>query len=246
MEDIKLKLFIHPMCPFAQRALFIWSLKKIKGELMECDLIHKPQELVQLNPSGKVPTLVIARNGVTYNLYESLVVSEYLDSLPGPYLYPQINGAPDYLAKSLIDLFIRTHVNPLETLLFSFVFRRNQPRDFHKLIKIMTDLDQALSDDRFLLSKQLNIDSMTFADVMLYPLIERISALKYLSSTLHELDKFTHLWNWYEKMSGFNWIASNKVSTSRLLNYFSRLAKGQKGLRLPVSHYDDSELKPHL
>jgi glutathione S-transferase len=246
MEEIKLKLFIHRMCPFAQRALFIWSFKNIQGELVECDLINKPGELTNTNPLGKVPTLVILRNGIKYSIYESLIVSDYLDTLPGPSLYPQINSIRDPIAKSIIDLFIKSHITPLESLLFTFVFRKNTPRDLQRLIKQVSILDQALSDDRFLLSSKLSYESVTFADVMLYPLMERIYTMKLISSPLSELDNFSNLWRWYDRMSDFSWISSNKAPSSRLLNYFSRLAKGQKGLRLPLSHYDDHDLKPHL
>lgn len=246
MEEIKLKLFIHPMCPFAQRALFVWSFKNIQGELVECDLINKPLELTNINPLGKVPTLLIIRNGVTYSIYESLIVSDYLDTLPGPSLYPQLNSTRDPLAKSIIDLFIKSHIIPLETLLFTLVLRKNTPRDLERLIRLVSILDQALSNNRFLLSSKLSYNSVTFADVMLYPLIERIYAMKLISSALSELDRFSNLWRWYDRMSSFSWISSNIAPTSKLLNYFSRLAKGQKGLRLPLSHYDDPDLKPHL
>ena len=57
---------------------------------MECDLRNKSEELVTLNPYGKVPVLVDGDNVI----YESAVINEYLDEK-----YPQVPLMPKDLAQ---------------------------------------------------------------------------------------------------------------------------------------------------
>ncbi len=57
---------------------------------MECDLKNKSEELVTLNPYGKVPVLV---DGDTV-IYESAVINEYLDEK-----FPEVSLMPRDLAK---------------------------------------------------------------------------------------------------------------------------------------------------
>ena len=57
---------------------------------MECDLKNKSEELVTLNPYGKVPVLV---DGDTV-IYESAVINEYLDEK-----FPEVSLMPSDLAK---------------------------------------------------------------------------------------------------------------------------------------------------
>lgn len=57
---------------------------------MECDLKNKSEELVTLNPYGKVPVLV---DGDTV-IYESAVINEYLDEK-----FPEVSLMPEDLAK---------------------------------------------------------------------------------------------------------------------------------------------------
>ena len=53
--------------------------------MIECDLINKPKELLDLNPYGKVPVLV---DGDAV-IYESAIINEYLDEK-----YPDIPLMP--------------------------------------------------------------------------------------------------------------------------------------------------------
>ena len=58
--------------------------------MVECDLKNKSEELVTLNPYGKVPVLV---DGDTV-IYESAVINEYLDEK-----FPEVSLMPTDLAK---------------------------------------------------------------------------------------------------------------------------------------------------
>jgi glutathione S-transferase len=66
--------------------------------LIECDLGNKPQDLLRLNPYGKVPVLVDGDAVV----YESAIIDEYLEER-----YPEVPLMPkDPLTRSRIRIWI--------------------------------------------------------------------------------------------------------------------------------------------
>ncbi len=78
-------LFTNHLCPYSHRIRILLEEKGIAAEKVEIDLNNKPDELLELNPYGTVPTLV-DRDLV---LYESNIIAEYLDErFPHPPLMP--------------------------------------------------------------------------------------------------------------------------------------------------------------
>lgn len=231
------KLIAHPMCPFAMRALLAWSFKDVQGEVTEVDLSEKPAWFLALNPEGKVPTLQVTRNGHAYILIESTNVVEYLDSLPGPTLYPQINGHIDHIAKNLIDVYVKNKIDPLFSSFLPFFYGDNVDNR-EKAIGLFRDLNTRLNEARFVMSKELNSDHVTFADVILFPLVHIVSALNVLWG-VEEVKTFSNIWEWYTRMTGFEWVAKNLVPESRIINLQKRYRVGDRGLKLPLTRYDE-------
>merc|ERR1711976_209172 len=64
-------------CPFAHRICLILEAKNIPYEMINVNLTSKPKWFVEMNPSGKVPT-VLYNNQVCY---ESLAVCDLLDEV---------------------------------------------------------------------------------------------------------------------------------------------------------------------
>lgn len=78
-------LFTNKLCPYSHRVRIVLAEKGITAEMVEVDLHNKPEELLELNPYGTVPTLV-DRDLV---LYESHIILEYLEErFPHPPLMP--------------------------------------------------------------------------------------------------------------------------------------------------------------
>lgn len=74
----KIELYSWQFCPFAQRARIVLAVKEINHELLEIDITKPyPQRFLEMNPSGKVPTVVYDGKPI----YESEVVCEFLDEL---------------------------------------------------------------------------------------------------------------------------------------------------------------------
>lgn len=78
-------LFTNKLCPYSHRVRIVLAEKGVNAEFVEVDLGNKPDELMELNPYGTVPTLV-DRDLV---LYESNIILEYLEErFPHPPLMP--------------------------------------------------------------------------------------------------------------------------------------------------------------
>merc|ERR1712004_781257 len=74
-------------CPFSHRICLILEAKRIPYEMINVNLISKPKWFVEMNPSGKVPTILY--NNEVY--YESLAVCDLLDEVfeTSPKLNPE-------------------------------------------------------------------------------------------------------------------------------------------------------------
>ncbi len=78
-------LFSGPTCPFSHRIRFVLAEKGITAEIQVVEEGAKPEDLLDLNPYGTVPTLVDR----DLALYDTKVIVEYLDErFPHPPLMP--------------------------------------------------------------------------------------------------------------------------------------------------------------
>jgi len=73
-----MKLLYTKRSPFARKVRVIALEKSIPLEFIDEDLQNKSQRLLEANPLGKVPTLVL-EDGTT--VYDSSVIGQYLDTL---------------------------------------------------------------------------------------------------------------------------------------------------------------------
>jgi RNA polymerase-associated protein len=78
-------LFCSPVCAYSHRTRIVLHEKGISAEIEYVDMSDPPEDLVELNPYGTMPTLV-DRDLV---LYDSRIIMEYLDErFPHPPLNP--------------------------------------------------------------------------------------------------------------------------------------------------------------
>lgn len=91
-------LFSDPLCPYCHRVRMVLAEKGIAVEVVEVDALDLPDEVMDFNPYGTVPTLVDR----DLRLYESRIIMEYLDErFPHPPLLPV-----DPVARANARLFI--------------------------------------------------------------------------------------------------------------------------------------------
>ncbi|WP_295390003.1 glutathione S-transferase N-terminal domain-containing protein [uncultured Thiodictyon sp.] len=78
-------LFSDPLCPYCHRVRMVLAEKGIAVDVVDVDAKHLPDEVMDANPYGTVPTLVDR----DLRLYESRIIMEYLDErFPHPPLLP--------------------------------------------------------------------------------------------------------------------------------------------------------------
>jgi glutathione S-transferase len=86
-----MKLYTAALSPYSAKVRAVLREKGIAFESIElpwapAGFVHKPEEMLRLNPRAQVPVLVEG----DFALYDSTVILEYLeDRFPTPALYPQ-------------------------------------------------------------------------------------------------------------------------------------------------------------
>ncbi len=73
-----MKLLYTKRSPFARKVRVVALEKGINFELIDENLQSKSERLLEANPLGKVPTLILDNNQA---IYDSSVICQYLDSL---------------------------------------------------------------------------------------------------------------------------------------------------------------------
>jgi glutathione S-transferase len=237
MENFE--LHIHLLCPYAQRALYVTSFKNLSPQIIEQSLAIKSDSLYEINPLGKVPALKFSLNSKTFKLYESVQVCEFLDSFPGPSLYLRTGGPEDALTKSIINQSISAEVDEFVSTFVPFWWKNPTSDDKKRAQQVFGLINSRLRDGRFFLHEELG-DVVTMADVMLYPFVERMWALRdsYLAEMFEGVDPF-NTWEWFHRMSNFEWIKRFRAPERRLQKVIHLIkTKQYPGLDLPVSIYD--------
>ncbi|XP_017771680.1 PREDICTED: pyrimidodiazepine synthase-like [Nicrophorus vespilloides] len=83
--DGKLRLYSMEFCPYAHRSRLVLKAKNLPHDIVNVNLMNKPEWLFKIHPEGKVPTLDTGSEIIV----ESLDICNYLDDkYPEPPLYP--------------------------------------------------------------------------------------------------------------------------------------------------------------
>ncbi|KRT79260.1 Glutathione S-transferase, partial [Oryctes borbonicus] len=81
----KLRLYSMQYCPFAHRVRLILRAKNVDHDIVNINLINKPEWYTNVHPEGKVPALDTGSKVIV----ESLNICDFLDKeYPNPPLYP--------------------------------------------------------------------------------------------------------------------------------------------------------------
>jgi stringent starvation protein A len=100
-------------CPFSHRCRFVLYEKGMDFEIIDVDMMNKPEDIAVMNPYNRVPVLV-ERELI---LYESNIINEYIDErFPHPQLMP---ADPVMRARARLFLYqfekeLFSHVQTLE------------------------------------------------------------------------------------------------------------------------------------
>ena len=87
-------LYASDLCPYSHRIKIVLAEKGVSADIINVDLLNKPEELFELNPYGMVPTLM----GRDLIVYESPIIFEYIEErFPHP---PMLSVFPADRAKT--------------------------------------------------------------------------------------------------------------------------------------------------
>jgi len=106
-------LYSGTVCPFSQRCRIVLFEKGMDFQVIDVDVLNKPEDLAVMNPYNKVPVLV-ERDLI---LHEANIINEYIDErFPHPQLMPA-----DPVMRGRTRLFLHrfeqelfSHIEPIE------------------------------------------------------------------------------------------------------------------------------------
>ena len=180
-----LELISFRLCPFVQRAMILLIHKEIEHTMTFVDLGDPPDWFREVSPRGKVPVL---RVDDEVSIFESAVISEYLDEVTPPPLMPA-DPLTRAANRSWID-YATTALTPLRSLttVETAAALQTVVTDFQTKLD---PLDEALGNGPYFNGTDFSLVDATYA-----PLFVR---LDYFDSYLDDLtpsDRFPKLATW--------------------------------------------------
>ena len=172
-----IKLYSDPRCPDSHRTRIVLAEKELPVSIVELEPDNLPADFLELNPYGKLPT-VVDRDIV---FFEPSVVNEYLDErYPHPALKP---GSPAERAQMRLAIMrIEQELYPLYT---DAVAGRKKSETVRKLKEYLAMLDTYLSRQSYFIGSQY-----TLADVTIAPVLYRLQPLGIDTSAWNNLEGY--------------------------------------------------------
>ena len=158
-------LYSDSVNPYCHRVRLVLAEKNITYEVEDIDPLNMPEELIELNPYGSLPTLVDR----DLKLYESRIIMEYLDKrFPHPPLLPV---DPVSRSTSRLLLFRVEHdwYRPMDTILSG---KKEVAKARKELRESLITIAPVFSVKPFFMS-----DEFTLVDCVIAPLLWRLPEL---------------------------------------------------------------------
>lgn len=156
-------LYSGTTCPFSQRCRIVLFEKGMDFEVIDVDLMNKPEDLAVMNPYNRVPVLV-ERDLI---LYEANIINEYIDErFPHPQLMPA-----DPVMRGRARLFLYR----FETELFAYIdaLEKAESKAAEKARPLVRD-NLTLIAPVFAKQKYMLGDEFSMLDVAIAPLLWRL------------------------------------------------------------------------
>lgn len=188
-----MKLYTAKLSPFAARCRMHIYAKGLAVELAEYPHDVSKDEILEMNPMGKIPVLAVG----DVVLPESDTICEYLeDSADGPALRPEadLDRARMRLLSRVADFYVFEPLSPL----FAHLSRKHRQQDvvvdgLAKIAKGLATLEHFIGDGEFAVGNALSL-----ADCSLVPILFFLNTyLPYFgeSDPLQPYPKLHRYWN---------------------------------------------------
>lgn len=164
----KLRVYNMRFCPYAQRTILVLNAKQVDYEVVNINLVNKPEWLTSKSEFGKVPALEI-EDGVS--IYESLITAEYIDEA-----YPQRPLRSKDPVRRAFDKIIIEAFTPVQITFYKAILSPETITDdvlagYHKALNFVQDQLKQRG------TKFLGGSEPGYVDYMIWPWFERITVL---------------------------------------------------------------------
>ncbi|XP_012279207.1 pyrimidodiazepine synthase-like [Orussus abietinus] len=212
------RLYSMKFCPFAHRIRLILSYKKVPHDIVNINLMNKPEWYFSIHPEGKVPAFVDTNGTV---VTDSLIIANYLDDkYPNPPLYNDTTKDRD---KELIQKYDE---------IIEIFSKCIHNKDKRPLDEIIEDISNHLIE----FEQELVIRGTTYfggekpgiLDIMMWPWAERGKALRILYDQPLTFDKtrFPQILKWVSDMKEEKFVQENAASYERFAQLIQSLNSG--------------------
>ncbi len=190
----KLVLYSFRRCPFAIRVRMVLEEKNIVYHAIEEKLSHLSSELLSMHPQAKVPLLVHYIGDMKYVIYQSSVITEYLEDA-----YLQNTLMPkEALDKMQVRLWTYWCDNIFKPDLDIFKYKLSNLEASEQEILILrlhshfAKWEKTLRESSYLVG-----NTMTLADIHLFPFARQFFGLK--QSTFWQVE-YPRTYSWLSTM----------------------------------------------
>lgn len=171
LSDFDMKLIGSLTSPYVRKVRVVMAEKKLEYELVLDDVWAENAQILEYNPLGKVPCLIMDDHG---RLFDSRVIVEYLDTLsPVGRLIPQhgreraATKCWEAIADGILDAAVAIRVEstqrPPELRSDSWVQRQES-----KIIAALNSMNETLGDDPFCMGVNLSLADLAVGCALSY------------------------------------------------------------------------------
>ncbi len=182
-----MKLFYTKRSPYARKVRVLVLEKGIRLDLIDEDLAHKSQKLLDSNPLGKVPTLILDNGDV---IYDSVVICQYLDEQDSKTRLIPLSGEARYEVlkwESMADDMVTIAI-------YVYMEKVRHPQDFHA--QFVTNSENAILNGYQYIEAHLNeLGEFNLASIAV------ASAIGYIHFRLPHLKVQGKLAQWFEQIN---------------------------------------------
>lgn len=182
-----MKLLYVKRSPYARKPRIMAIEKGIHLDLIDDDLASKSKLLLDSNPLGKVPTLILD-NGET--IYDSVVICQYLDEInEKPVLIPKAGKERYDVLK-----WQATADDMVTIAIYLYMEKVRHPQDFHKQF-VETSEQNILKSYRYIESHLEDLKPFSLAPITI------ACAIGYIHFRLPHLKVQGKLAQWFDEIS---------------------------------------------
>ncbi|KFD48264.1 hypothetical protein M513_10841, partial [Trichuris suis] len=212
-SDNLVRLYSMRFCPYSERVLLVLAVKKIPFDVVNCNLLNKPDWLCELNPLGKVP-IVQYRDMV---VYESLIICEWLDEI---FNHKRLLPTCPYEKAKMKMLTERLSL--LSSNLLFWYRNQNLPEAVFAVRRALQRIETALSNS-FLAGNE-----MGWPDLMIWPWLERMEAVTMYSEgrLCVTCESFPRLYQYACRMQSVPEIRDVLIPTDMHLQFIKSFVAG--------------------